>query len=160
MCVCVCVCVCACVCVCVCMCACVCVRVWLYGAMVCAVDFQSKHCGFEPRRVRFHTSFFSFSISRWLPIAKMCISEYAWWTKKKKKRNCHWPKTATGSCVVQDQALQQWWSIRSALQHYRWCNSGTSTMLVHSRAIIAYGDGRPRSKVQGVCACVCVHVCL
>ena len=29
-------------------------------------------------------------------------------------------------------------------------------MLPHSRAIIAYGDGR--SKVQGVCACVCVCV--
>ena len=25
-----------------------------------------------------------------------------------------------------------------------------STMLAHSRAIIAYGDGRPRSKVQGL----------
>ena len=32
-----------------------------------------------------------------------------------------------------------------------------STMLAHSRAIIAYGDGRPRSKVR-VCACVCVCV--
>ena len=35
----------------------------------------------------------------------------------------------------------------SALQPDRWCNSGTSTMLAHGRAIIAYGDGRPRSKV-------------
>ena len=66
----------------------------------------------------------------------------------KKERNCGWPKTATGSCVVQDQAPQQQWSIRSAWQPDRLCNSGTSTMLVHSRAIIAYGDGR--SKVQGV----------
>ena len=49
--------------------------------------------------------------------------------KKKyiKKWNCRWPKTATGSCVVQDQAPQQW-SIRSALQPDRWCNSGTSNM--------------------------------
>ena len=30
-----------------------------------------------------------------------------------------------------------------------------STMLAHSRAIIAYGDGRPRSKV---CVCVCGKV--
>ena len=71
------------------------------------------------------------------------------------KRNCRWPKTATGSCVVQDQAPQQWLSVRSALQPGRWCNSGTSTMLAHSRAIIAYGDGC--SKFQDVCvrACVC-----
>ena len=32
-----------------------------------------------------------------------------------------------------------------------------SIMLAHSRAIIAYGDGRPRSKV---CVCVCVCVCM
>ena len=36
-----------------------------------------------------------------------------------------WTKTATGSCVVQDQAPQQWWSIRSALQPDWWCNSST-----------------------------------
>ena len=72
--------------------------------------------------------------------------------KNKKRKKGRWPKTATGSCVVQNQAPQQWWSIRSALQPDRWCNSGTSTMLAHSRAIIAYGDGR--SKVQGVCRCV------
>ena len=48
---------------------------WPYGAVVCAVDFQLKHCGFDPRRVRFHTSFFSFSISGWLPTAKcVCLS--------------------------------------------------------------------------------------
>ena len=138
-------------CACVRACVCVSVCVWLYGAVVCAVDFQSKHCGFDPRRVRFHTSFFSFSISSWLPTAKMCMSEYAWWPKKKKKKKkkgiVTGQKTATGSCVVQDQAIQQWWSIRSALQPDRWCNSGTSTMLAHSRAIIAYGDGCPRSKV-------------
>ena len=68
-----------CVCVFVYMCVCVwvgvCVCVWPYGAVVCAVDFQSKHCGFDPRRVRFHTSFFSFSISGWLPTAKcVCMS--------------------------------------------------------------------------------------
>ena len=34
-----------------------------------------------------------------------------------------------------------------------------STMLAHSRAIIAYGDGRPRSKVC-VCVCVCVYLSL
>ena len=43
-----------------------------YGAVVSAVGFQSKHCGFDPCRVRPHTSFFSFSISGWLPTAK-CV---------------------------------------------------------------------------------------
>ena len=69
----------------VCVCVCVCVCVWPYGAVVCAVDFQSKHCGFDPRRVRFHTSFFSFSISGWLPTAKcVCLSTCG--EKKEKKR--------------------------------------------------------------------------
>ena len=45
-------------------------------------------------------------------------------------------------------------SIQSALQPDWWCNSGTSTMLAHNRAIIAYGDGRPRSKV---CLRACVY---
>ena len=36
-----------------------------------------------------------------------------------------------------------------------------STMLAHSPAIIAYGDGRPRSKVcTRVCACVRVFACV
>ena len=55
--------------------------------------------------------------------------------------------------------------VNSALQPDRWCNSGMSTMLAHSRAIIAYGDGR--SKVQVcvcvrvcVCVCVCVRACV
>ena len=72
-----------------------CVCVWPYGAVVCAVDFQSKHCGFDPCRVRFHTSFFSFSISGWLPTAKcVCLStcgeKKKKKKKKKKKRNSHW----------------------------------------------------------------------
>ena len=78
-------CVCVCVRVRVCVCMCVFGRcVWPYGAVVCAVDFQSKHCGFDPRRVRFHTSFFSFSISGWLPTAKcVCLSTCG--EKKRKK---------------------------------------------------------------------------
>ena len=42
--------------------------------------------------------------------------------KKKKKKELSLAKNShcTGSCVVQDQALQQWWSIRSALQPDRW----------------------------------------
>ena len=41
----------------VCLCMCTCPRVWWYCAVVCAiVDFQSKLCGFDPRRVRFHMS--------------------------------------------------------------------------------------------------------
>ena len=71
---------------------------------------------------------------------------------KNGKKELSLAKTATGSCVVQDQAPQQWWLIRSALQPDRRCNSGTSTMLAHSQAIIADGDGR--SKVQGLCVCV------
>ena len=42
-----------------------CVRAWPYGA----VDFQSK-CGLDPRWVQLHTSFFSFSVSGRLSIAK------------------------------------------------------------------------------------------
>ena len=83
------VCVCVCVCVCACVRACVracmraCVRLCLYGAVVCAVDFQSKHCGFDPRRVQLHTSFFSFSISGWLPTAKcVCLSMSVLWEIK------------------------------------------------------------------------------
>ena len=81
--VCMCVCVCVCVCVRVCVCACVCP----YGAVVCAVDFQLKHCGFDPCRERFHTFFFSFSISGWLPTAKcVCLSTCGGKKKKKKKK--------------------------------------------------------------------------
>ena len=86
----------------VCMCVCVYVCVWPSGAVVCAVDFQLKHCGFDPRRVRLHTSFFSFSISGWLPTAKcvcLCMSEHMW-EKKERKRNSHWAKAATESRVV------------------------------------------------------------
>ena len=68
---------------------------------------------------------------------------------------------------MQDQASQQWWSIRSALQPDRWYNSGTST----SRAIIAYDDGRSKVMVRacvrmcvcgggGGCVCVRVRVCV
>ena len=49
-----------CVFVCVRVCVCVCVP---YGAVVCAVDFQSRGCRFNSRRLWSHTSFFSFSFS-------------------------------------------------------------------------------------------------
>ena len=69
----------------VCVCVCVCVFVCPYGAVVCAVDFQLKHCGFDPRQVRFHMSF-SFSISGWLPTAKcVCLSTCGGKKKKKKE---------------------------------------------------------------------------
>ena len=74
----------------VCVCVCVC------------VDFQLKHCGFDPRRVRFHTSSFSFSISGWLPTAKcvcLCMSEYMWEKKRKKK----------GIVTGQNQPLRAVW---------------------------------------------------
>ena len=49
--------------------------VWPYDAVVCAVNFRSKHCVFDPHRVRFHMSLFSFSISGWSPAAKfVCLS--------------------------------------------------------------------------------------
>ena len=67
---CVCMCVCGggggvyvCVTVCVRVCVYVCVRVRPYGAVVCAVDFQSRGRGFNSRRLWSHTSFFSFSFS-------------------------------------------------------------------------------------------------
>ena len=52
-------------------------------------------------------------------------------------------------CMCEHQAPQQWWSIRSALQPDWWWNSGKSTMLAHSRAIM----GVARSKV---CVCLCL----
>ena len=42
--------------------------------------------------------------------SQMCMSEYECIVGKRKhitKWNCRWSKTATGSCVVQDQAPQQ-----------------------------------------------------
>ena len=133
-----------------CVCLCVCVCVWLYGAVVCAVDFQSKHCGFDPRRLQFHTSFFSFSISGWLPTAKcVCLSVYGGQKNEKK-----------GIVAGQKKPLGAVWCktrlFNSDGQCDQLCNLiggailARSTMLAHSRAIIAYGDGRPRSKV-----CVC-----
>ena len=120
-----------------------CERAWSDGAVVCAVDFQSKHCGVRSS----HTSVFSFSISGCFPTIKCVCTSTVLWKKWKNRelspaRNSHWEL-----CSV-DQA-QRWWSIRSALQSVRWCNSGTSTTLVHSWAILAYHDGR--SKVLGVC---------
>ena len=88
-----------------CVCVCVCVCVCPYGAVVCAVDFQLKHCGFDPRRVRFHTSFFSFSISGWLPTAKcvsLCMSEYMWGKKEKKEKK-------KGIVTGQNQPLRAVW---------------------------------------------------
>ena len=238
-----------------CVCVCVCVCVCPYGAVVCAVDFQSKHCGFDPRRVRFHTSFFSFSISGWLPTAKcVCLSTCGGKKKEKKKgivtgcardalgliwttefrhtktgwrlmpplvcrqspspaevlqtpqvqisaqslrgeallsmsatsghrivirggggqgqgvcvrvcvcvcvcvparRNCRWPKQPLRAVWCKTRLLN------SGGQFDQLCNLiggailARSTMLAHSPAIIAYGDGRPRSKV---CVCVCVWI--
>ena len=61
--------------------------VWPYGAVVCAVGFQSKHCGFDPRQVGFHTSFFSFSTSGWIPTAKyVCLSMCGVGGQKRKKK--------------------------------------------------------------------------
>ena len=66
----------------------VCARVCVpYGAVVCAVDFQSRGCGFNSRRLRSHTSFFSFSFS-WVVTNSQCMPEYVVWcvcVEKEKK---------------------------------------------------------------------------
>ena len=81
---------------------------WLNGTVVYAVDFQLKDCGFDPGLVRFHTSFFSFSTYSWLPTATCaCLSMHG--RQKKEKKNSRLPKTATESCVLQNQ---QWKSIQ------------------------------------------------
>ena len=94
---------CVCVCVCACLCSCVyaCVRARVrgvrpYGAVVCAVDFQSKYCGFDPCRVRFYTSFFSFSIYGRLPPAEcVCLNMCG-----REKKELSLAKIAAESCVV------------------------------------------------------------
>ena len=68
-------------------------------------------------------------------------------------------------CVCQKPPLGAVWCktrlFNSGGQFDQLCNLiggailARSTMLAHSRAIIAYGDGRPRSKV-----CVCVSECV
>ena len=97
--------------------------------------------GSIPAEYGFTRFFFSFSISGWLPTAK-CVFLSKRGGKKWNKDFVAGQKEATESCLVQDQAPQQSWSIRSALQPDRWCNSGPSTMLAYSRAIIAYGNRR------------------
>ena len=132
----------------VCVCVCGCMVQWFVQSISSRIIADSIPAEYGFTRL----SSPSLSLGGYQQPKCVCLSMHGG-QKKKKKRNCRWPKTATGSCVVQDQAPQQWWSIRSALQPDRWCNSGTSTMLAHSRAIIAYGDGRPRC--GSVCMCVC-----
>ena len=94
----------------------------------------------------------------------VCVSEYecVLWENSKKCRNVKMELspakklTATGSCMVQDQARQQWWSIQSALQPDRWCNSGTSNMCKHIWLSPSTTVGLRRSK--GVCVRVRVYV--
>ena len=92
--------------------------------------------------------------------SQMCMSEYVWWKKKKK-----------GIVAGEKQPLKAVWCktrlFNSGGQFDQTCNliSGAilarSTMLAHSPAIIAYGDGRPRSKVcVFVCLCMCLCVCV
>ena len=94
----------------------------------------------------------------------VCVCVCVCVRKKKKKRNCRWPKQPLRAVWCKTRLLN------SGGQFDQLCNLiggailARSTMLAHSPAIIAYGDGRPRSKVQGACvracvlACVCVHV--
>ena len=94
----------------------------------------------------------------------MCVCVCVWKRKRKRKEKKKKEKKKKGiiagqkqplgavwCCVVQGQGPQQW---QSALPD-QWCNSSTSTMLAHSRAIVAYDNGR--SKVY-LCVCVCVCV--
>ena len=83
--------------------------------------------------------------------SQMCMSEYVWWTKKKKKGIVSGQKQPPGAVWCKTRLFN------SGGQFYQLCSLiggailARSTMLAHSRAIIAYGDGRPRSKV-----CVCL----
>ena len=132
-----------------------CVSVWCSG-LCSRFPMETLRVRSPPSAV---THVFLLLLYLWVATnSQMCMSEYECVVggKKKyiKKWNCRWPKTATGSCVVQDQAPQQWWSFRSALQPDWWCNSGTSNMRLRIMTIIVYNDGSP--KVQ---RCVYVYVC-
>ena len=78
----------------------------------------------------------------------MCVCE-----KKEKKRIVAGQKQPLGAVWCKTRHFN------SGGQFDQLCNLiggailARSTMLAHSRAIIAYGDGRPRSKV---CVCVCI----
>ena len=124
------------------MCVCVPSNVAVWCSGLCSrVPVETSRVRSPPSAV---THVFLLLLYLWVEKAKcVCLSMHG------RQKNC-WPKTATGSCVVQDQALPQWWSIRSACNLIGGAILARSTMLAHSRAIITYGDGRPRSKVQGL----------
>ena len=115
---------CTCAALALCHCTCTCISSASGGRMV-QWFMQSKHCGFDPRRVRFHTSFFSFSISGWLPTAKcVCLSTCGGEKKEKKKK---------GIVTGQNQPLRAVWC------NTRLLNSGGQTCNLFGGAIPAQG---------------------
>ena len=116
--------VCVCVCFSVCLSVCVCMVQWFVQSISNRniVGLIPTECSYT----RLSSPFLSLDSYN----SQMCMSEYECVMGKKvyEKWNCCWPKIATGSCVVQDQAPQQCWSIWSALHPDRWCNYGTSNV--------------------------------
>ena len=71
----------------------------------CAVDFQSKHCGFDPAEYGLiFLSSPSLSLGGYQQPNVYNYMSLCGGKKEEKKRrkkwNCHWPKTATVSRVV------------------------------------------------------------
>ena len=156
------VCICACVRVRVCACVRACVRacVAVWGSGLCSrFPVETLRVRSPPSTV---SHVFLLLLYLWVVTnSQMCMSEYVWWTKKRKKKE--------GIVAGQKQPLGAVWCktrlFNSGGQFDQLCNLiggailARSTMLAHSRAIIAYGDGRPRSKVC-VYMCVCVCMCV
>ena len=163
MCVCVCVCVCLCVCVCVCVCMCVC------GCMVqwFVQSISSRNIvGSIPAEYGF-TRLSSPSLSLG---GYQQPNVYVWVCMVDKKKEKKRKKEKKGIVAGQQQPLGPVWCktrlFNSGGQFDQLCNLiggailARSTMLAHSQAIIAYGDGRPRSKVcVSVCVCLCLWCC-
>ena len=131
-----------------CVCVCVCVAVWCSG-LCSRFPVETLRVRSPPITV---SHVFLLLLYLWVVTnSQMCMSKYVWWTKKNEKK---------GIVAGQKQPLGAVWCktrlFNSDGQCDQLCNLiggailARSTMLAHSRAIIAYGDGRPRSKV-----CVC-----
>ena len=101
----------------------------------------TNHCTIPPSTV---SDVFLLLLYLWVVTnSQMCMFEFAWWEKKENKgelslaKNSHW-----------EWCKARLFNSGGQFDPDRWCNSSTSTMLAHSRAIIAYDNGR--SKIRGV----------